>query len=90
MKTIERIAFSTMMIMSFLAVALWGPMAAQARHGTTVGASGDGGELDPHERLADLFARLAAQDLGATCHWAIAGAEQPVVALPPMDRGIST
>ena len=39
-----------------------GPTAAKAastQHGATVGASA-GPELDPHERLADLFARLAA------------------------------
>ncbi len=36
------------------------PKAAPARHGAGVGATGDLRELDPHERLADLFARLAA------------------------------
>ncbi len=35
------------------------------------------------QRAAEEFARHAADDLGARCHWAIASAEHPCVSLPP-------
>ena len=38
---------------------------------------------------AETFAELAAQDLGATCHWAIASAARPCVDLTTLPQGAS-